>query len=376
MGNIINSPFDFDDSRSDDWSEITYMGFGVSLFDADQAPVGMDTWDTLGLIADNIYVSAGENITEKPTSVGRDWLKVDTFTGGAPEATWTVDPALSPTFDGDSLMVTGTVKDAGMYTALPIDSIRSAFTVTFDLLLPAGAGPNDIQFAVVGEEQIALTGAALFGTSDRFLTMPNTDPQPIRRFGEWNGNLLGGTTVEDQWYHIWIVYDGSGKTMDFYSVPVSDPVESVTLPAEPAGSFVMATDYTGLGYFVIGTGFFPNGNGVKIDNLYQSLGANVSLSPTAGEFGTGGGDPVSLWVDLPDVGGGFKAAGIGLLNDAHYPYVWHFNTGGYFYIADEYSDLNNIWGLDLTNNIWFWTDEDLGGWHYNITDSTWEAWAN
>jgi hypothetical protein len=295
-----------------------------------------------------------------------------------------VDAALAPTFEGDSLLVTGTTANAGMYTALPIDSIRSAFTLTFDLLLPGGAGANDIQFAVVGEEQIALTGAALFGGSDRFVTQPGQNPQPLARFGAWpsigGADLLGGT-IEDQWYHIWIVYDGSSKTMDFYSVPVSDPVDSVTIPSEPAGSFVMQTSYTGLGYFVIGTGFLANGNGVKIDNLYQSLGANVTLSPTAGDFGTGsGGDPVSLWASLPDIGGGFKSTGIGILNDENYPYVWHFATGGYLYIVDEYSELNNIWGMDMTNDFWFWSDDSLGGWYFNISnpssgDMGWSAWT-
>lgn len=374
--NLIVSPFDFDATNNDDWSSIDIFAVGIGLQDV--APAGTEAWDALGSLVDNIYVSTGENITEKPTTVAPGWIKVDTFAGGGTEATWTSDPALSTTFEGDSLMITGTAANAGMYTALPIDSIRTAFTVTFDLLLPGGAGPNNIQFAVVGEEQVALTGTALFGGSDRFVTQPGQDPQPLARFGEWPSvggpDLLGGT-VEDQWYHVWIVYDGSSSTMDFYAVPVSNPVESVTLPTEPAGSFTLATDYTGLGYFVIGTGFLANGNGVKIDNLYQSIGANVSLSPTAGDVGGGGGDPVSLWAALPDIGGGYKATGIGLLNDAHYPYVWHFLTGGYFYIADEYSDLDSIWGLDLTNNYWFWADDALGGWHYNITDSSWAAWT-
>lgn len=380
--NLNEQTFEFDDRSDDDWSSMDMFALGIGL--GDHTPEGSEPWDVLGGLWDNFYVSADQNVTEKPTSISVDWTKVDTFAGGAPEATWTVDAALAPSFEGDSLLVTGTAANAGMYTALPIDSLRSSFTVTFDLLLPGGAGANDIQFAVVGDEQIAQTGAALFGGNDRFVTQPGQDPQPLARFGQWPSiggpDLLGGT-VEDQWYHIWIVYDGSDSTMEFYSVPVSDPVESVTLPAEPAGSFEMATSYTGLGYFVIGTGFLANGNGVKIDNLYQSLGTNVTLSPTAGDFGSGGnGDPVSPWADLPDIGNGFKSSGIGIINDEHYPYVWHFQTGGYFYIADEYSDLTSIWGMDLSNDFWFWTQDELGGWYFNVTnpasgDMGWSAWT-
>ena len=380
--NLLKSAFDFDDSKDDDWSSMDMFALGIGA--ADHPPAGSENDDVLGGLWDNFYVSAGENLTSKPTSVDTGWTKVDTFANGGPEAAWTVDPALAPTFDGDSLTVTGTAANAGMYVPLPVGTLRSAFTITFDLLLPGGTGGNDIQFAVVGDDQIAQSGAALFGGNDRFVTQPGQKPQPLARFGEWPSiggpDLLDGT-VEDQWYHIWITYDGSGRTIDVYSVPVSDPVESVTIPSEPSGSFEMSTEYTDLGYFVIGTGFLPNGNGVTIDNLYQSLGSNVSLSPTAGDFSTGnGGDPVSLWADLPDIGGGFKASGIGLINDADYPYVWHFATGGYFYIADEYSDLDNIWGQDLTNDFWFWTQDSLGGWYFNISAPVsgqmgWSAWA-
>lgn len=379
MDALTSEFFAFDDDNgnsSDDWSNVLWFAIGQGA--QSTPPEGFLNSDVLGGVFDNFYYSDGELLTLTPTSIQAGWVEVDTFDNGAPEATWMVDPEITIAVENGSLVVTGTTADAALYTELPYGSARTSNTLTFDLLLPGGTS-NNIAFAVVGDTQIAGTGSNRFGGADRFVTYPpGASPQTLVNFGQWTTDLLGGT-VADQWYHVWLVYDGSAGKVDVYSVPVADPVESVTLPSEPSGSFEFELAYEDLGTFILGTAFQGNGSGLKIDNIYQAQGTLIELSPTAGVFDGGSTEPVSLWKDLPELAGGFKDAGIGLIQDAHYPFVFHVPTKGYIYIADEYSSLETIWGYTYGDGFWFWTADDIGGWHFNIEDSGygnsgWAAW--
>lgn len=383
-GNLNTNIFDFNDANNDDWSSIDVFSTGVGL--QDSAPAGTAPWDALGALFDNIYVSSGENLTMKPTSVEPEWEVVDTFTDGAPDATWTVDDGITAAFESDRLLVTGSAANTGLYTELPLATdLRQAFTVTFDMMLPAGSsGLNHVQFAVVGEEQVALTGASLFGGSDRFITFGVDTPQALANFGQWppslGPDLLEGT-VQDQWYHVWLVYDGSSKTVDFYAVAFGDLIDALPVPAEPTGSFALETEYTDLSYLVVGVSQ-PGGDGMALDNIYQSSGRALSLSPTAGEISDGGGeDPVSLWVDVPTANAaGDKEAGIGWINDIAYPFIWHYSTGGWMFVLDDFSTLDNIWLYEYGTDVWYWANDGWGGWHVHLSDPEyglggWKDWT-
>ncbi len=209
-GSLVTNTFDFNDTNNDDWSSIDIFATGIGLIDV--AGPGVSAWDSLGGLFDNIYMAVGENLTEKPTSVESSWEKVDTFAEGAPEAEWTVEDGITASFEGDRLLVTGTAANAGLFTQLPLPSdLRQSFTVTFDMMLPAGStGLNHVQFAVVGEEQVALTGADLFGGSDRFITFGVNAPQALANFGQWppslGPDLLGGTIADGA-----LVYVATGQ---------------------------------------------------------------------------------------------------------------------------------------------------------------------
>lgn len=375
-GNLIVQSFPFDSTSIDDWSALNYFGFGVGNFDDGQAPTGFESWQTLGLLADNIHVSTGENLTQKPTSVEQDWIFVESFAGGAPEADWTVGAGLNLAFEDESLVLTGTAANAALYTELPLASdMRQAFTVTFDLLLPsAGSGLSNIQFGVVGEAQTALTGAELFGGPDRFLTYGTASPQPLANFGQFDlaGGLLGGTVL-DQWYHVWLVYDGSAQKVDFYSVPVADPVESVEIPSEPAGSYALEGNYLDLTRLVFGTALLANGSGVRLDNIYQAPGILLSLSPTAGQSGSGetGGLPVGEWTRTaigwvfgltPDWG---ISTYIGYVYMANYPYVYQLHTDWIYHVgtSNEVEHVFYDWELG-----WMLASESNGGWYFAFTE--------
>jgi len=87
---------------------------------------------------------------------------------------------------------------------------------------------------------------------------------------------------------------------------------------------------------------------------------------------SGGSDPVSLWTDIaPANVEGDKLAGIGWINDTEYPYIWHYSTGGYMYILNEFSTLDNILGWDYVNGFWFWAHDGWGGWYVNLLNPDW-----
>ncbi len=373
---LTETAFEFNDEATDDWSSLDAFATGIGLLSA-----GVPS-DALGGLFDNIDVSAGENVTLTPTSLAPEWIAVDLFSDAEPDTEWTVGDDVEASFEGDVLTVTGTAGNAGMYTSLPFGSLRSNFTVTFDLMLPEGSsGLNQAAFAVVGTGQTEADGADRFGATDRFITFGTENPQALANFGQWppslGPDLLGGT-VRDQWYHVWLVYDGSGQTVDFYAAPVSDPVEEVVLPEEPAGSFELESDYTDLGYFAIGTGLQGGGDGIAIDNLYQTLGKSISLSPTAGVF-EGDGDPSSLWADVEPANAlGDKETGIGWINDQAYPYILHYSVGGWMFVLDEFSSLDNIFLYEYETDTWFWAHNDWAGWHINLTNPNYgeNGWAD
>jgi hypothetical protein len=373
-GSLTTNTFAFNDTNNDDWSSIDVFATGIGLQDA--APAGTESWDALGSLFDNIYMAVGENLTEKPTSVESAWVLVDTFADGAPEAEWTVEDGITASFENNRLLVTGTTANAGLFTKLPLPSdMRQSFTVAFDMMLPAGSsGLNHVQFAVVGEEQAALTGADLFGGSDRFITFGVNAPQALANFGQWppslGPDLLGGT-VADQWYHVWLVYDGSSKTVDFYAVAFADTIDAVEVPAEPAGSFTLETEYTDLSYLVVGVSQ-PGGAGVALDNIYQSTGRALSLSPTAGEIGGGGDEGVLTpgeWtqIDFGWVYGLTTDWGIstymGYVYVADFPYVYQVDLG-WMYLTSSSGNDHYFYTWD---HGWILINEGFGGYYYQYS---------
>jgi len=73
---------------------------------------------------------------------------------------------------------------------------------------------------------------------------------------------------------------------------------------------------------------------------------------------------------------GDKLGGIGWLNDAFYPFIWHYQEGSYFYIIDAFSTLESIWGYAYADSYWFWTSDAIGGWYYDLSDpGGWDNWS-
>ncbi len=276
--NLRINTFLFNTAGTDNWSEITYFGFGIGLFDGGQKPADLNNWDTLGLLADNIHVSVGENITLPPDSFQGQWLLIDRFDNNQPQANWTVLPGATPSFADDALRVTASTANAGMYVPLDAKIKRGSLTVAFDLKLPSG-GLNQAVLAVIGDEQTSASGNALYGGNDRVFTFGTTAPQKLVKFGALTTDLLGDTQ-QDRWYHFWMNYDLDAKKVRFYSVPAGTAENPAEPPTTPTGAFDLQTVYGNLGYFVIGN-WQAGGTGIVIDNLYQTWGTNIRI-PAAG----------------------------------------------------------------------------------------------
>jgi YD repeat-containing protein len=72
----------------------------------------------------------------------------------------------------------------------------------------------------------------------------------------------------------------------------------------------------------------------------------------------------SLWAGPA----GDKSVGIGWINDALFPFIWHYSTASFFFIAADISTLDSLWGYDYGGNYWFWCNDAWGGWYFNLTD--------
>jgi hypothetical protein len=90
-------------------------------------------------------------------------------------------------------------------------------------------------------------------------------------------------------------------------------------------------------------------------------------------------EPESLWKDVVAANAlGDKQAGIGWLNDVAYPFIWHYSTGGWMYVLDEFSALDNIFLYDYISGDWFWANDAWGGWHVNLDNADYglAGWAD
>ena len=375
--NLAISSFDYtarSDPPADDWSSLSHFGLGIGLLS--DPPSGLEATDSLGMIVDNIYVSTGENITLTPTAFDGAWELVDTFTGGAPEGTWIADAGIVAAFPEDSLLVTVTEANAGIAAELPISLVGGSTTLTLDILFPSG-GLNNALLAVVGENELAQTGTARFGNNDRFLTFGAASPQALTKWTAWTTDLLGDTQ-QDTWYHVWFVYDHDALTVDFYSVPFAES-GTATPPSEPAGSFDLTTDYAGFSHLILG-GWQAGNAGIRVDNIYQTFGQNISLSPTAGDIGgPAAGLTVGEW-NLTDIGWVFGytpewgySTFMGFVYMGYLPWIYQVPFGYMALVQATPSGSGTIFWFYSPTMGWVFADDTFGGffqsenadWAYN-----------
>ncbi len=167
------------------------------------------------------------------------------------------------------------------------------------------------------------------------------------------------------------MYDASAGVVDFYAVAFGDTIDALPVPTEPTGSFALETEYADLSYLVVGVSQ-PNGAGIALDNIYQSSGRALSLSPTAGEIG--GGDVGGVltpgeWtrIDFGWVYGLTADWGIstymGYVYVVDLPYVYQVDLG-WMYLVSSSGDDHYFYTWD---HGWILINEGFGGFYYQYS---------
>lgn len=82
----------------------------------------------------------------------------------------------------------------------------------------------------------------------------------------------------------------------------------------------------------------------------------------------------SLWEPIEDHLSADRVTGMGRINEARFPFVWHYPSERFLYIAAELSTPASILAYDFTDETWLWTHNGAGGWHYRYNDNEWAAW--
>lgn len=371
----------YEETANDDWSTMEYfcIGQGWMTVDPDgDGPLGRR--DTQGALIDSIYLSDGENLTLNPEAYESEWTVVDTFSGGTTEATWTIDDGASLTVVDDAALITSTVGNGGAFTNLPAPIGRGSTTVALQVLLPSG-GTNNLnwaQFAVVGEAELAASAAARFGNNDRLVTYGGSSPQTLTKWAAWTTtpDLLDGTQL-DTWYQLWLVYDNDARTLAFYGTELPESGAAV-VPAEPAAVFDLQTAYAEFSHLILGAAL-ANYGGLKVDNIHQSFGTNLSTPAASGQPGLAVGE----WnfTDIGWVYGYTPEWGYSLFMDFVYmgesPWIYAINSG-WTYLAGSFELAGGGLGFYMYNEAdgWIYSQDNYGGFYWVIGTSDPEVWKN
>lgn len=283
-------PYDPDGGEGEDWSSIQYFVIGQGLISS--PPASYIPSDVLGGIFDNFHVSQGENLTMTPTGIDGTWTKIETFAGGSPEGDWTLEDGVSVDVDG-AATITASEPNSGAVLDLPIPlSTSGSMTLTMDIQIPTTESDNSVTWGATNDGLLAGSTSARFGESYFYVDYFAPDFLLTTNVLDGVTDLFNPSEL-DQWYHLWLVYDQDDQRVDWYSVPFAESGEP-TLPTEPFASYDWTNELDVLDRFLIGSEF--GGGTIRIDNIYQSFGTNISLSPTAGDVG-GGGPELGLDLD-------------------------------------------------------------------------------
>lgn len=274
---------------------------GVSFFSVGAGTEGANPG--LGANFGDIYIAQGSVVEFTPTQRRNPlvWAALDTFDNASPNADWAGDlDRVALDFSESRLKISGSSGDALPSIRVPLPESMQAgqFTITFDLMIPSDMAWLNIG-AISVDDAVSATPANRVGGGDRLVTFPQTAGATQRltvQSQQTNAaiDLLNPTTL-GQWYHVWLVYDVSNNNLDVYRLPFNTDGSPQLTRSQPI-SARSSYDFFALG-IGRGLGSSATGTGFEIDNIYFAPGELLELSPTAGQLGGGGMDPVS---ELPE----------------------------------------------------------------------------
>jgi hypothetical protein len=198
----------------------------------------------------------------------------------------------------------------------------------------------------------------------------------IRKF-ENNENYEYGLAVTEVLEYIvpnFIATDGTGTTLD---IETKEPVilrltprrTLFNLQANFSGNFGEGITVTAsqLAQRVIGPRlYFADGmhdHGIfNLNDLGQSLFLNAVGEHVAPTVDPG---PVSIWPGTP----GDREVGIGWINDAAYPLIYHYGANIYLEILPG-ATLESMYAYNATQQYYIWTTNLWGGWYYRYENQS------
>lgn len=92
------------------------------------------------------------------------------------------------------------------------------------------------------------------------------------------------------------------------------------------------------------------------------LGIFTNIPELAGDLPSSGND--SLWKDIPALNLWKDTPALGQLQDEHYPRIYAPKLGGWAWVHTEGATLQGFVVYSVSNQSWYFINEDLGGWAY------------
>lgn len=84
-------------------------------------------------------------------------------------------------------------------------------------------------------------------------------------------------------------------------------------------------------------------------------------------------EPLSYWHAVPpDVSTGAKLTGIGWIDDADWPFVYHYSSGDWFFLSQQFSESkDDFFAFSIQTLDWIWSSDLYGGWYYDYGLNQW-----
>lgn len=227
------------------------------------------------------------------------WIIVDTFEGGEPQGTWTVDDGLiHEVRSGDvghhlfTASATGNTHRAHVILPQPVSSGK--VTIAFDFYAPGGNSLNQVGFGAGSADMVERSWWAAVGGNNRFqmvdrtpgaVDFPDRFPQFLAKAGDWSTDVLA-PTVLGFWYNLWIVYDLDAGDFSLYSRRADAESEAAQFRGQwPLVGPTAPEDYAEISRFAIAGGGTGNPDapalGGRFANIHMAIGENLSLTPTS-----------------------------------------------------------------------------------------------
>jgi len=147
-----------------------------------------------------------------------------------------------------------------------------------------------------------------------------------------------------------------------------------TLPEEPAGSFLLETDYAEFSNLIFGFWNTPS-SGLVIDNIYQTFGKNINLPPMEPDFNPSWVETDVGWVYMLTPDWGYSVF-MGTVSLANLPWIYQTRVG-WLYLSTSFAGEpsgTNYWFYHPADG-WLFAPDNYGGYYLIVESDEWKSWS-